>query len=272
MQNESILSVKATTLNKKFELRPLGWIQSIFYFGIPALTLLVSFYGFRPWLERQGYSPLVSYLTAICIPLALMFAAALIGYHQVEGHPLNWDAFRSRMRYPGLTGKDLLLGFGVFTLGMIGYGAFSALNLGLIDTGVITLPEGLPAMVNPKIGISFETLNQAAGGEIHGQWSLLLLALVTYLFNIVGEELWWRGYILPRQELAFGRYAWLAHGLMWAVFHVFKWWDVLALIPVCLIAAYSAQKLKNNWPAFIGHALTNFLMFPYLIAAVVGLL
>jgi hypothetical protein len=45
-------------------------------------------------------------------------------------------------------------------------------------------------------------------------------------------------------------------------FHVFKWWDLVALVLVCLLAAFSAQKLKNNWPAFIGHTFTYFLMIP----------
>jgi membrane protease YdiL (CAAX protease family) len=202
--------------------------------------------------------------------MALLFAAALIGYHKVEDRPLNWQAFRERMRYPGLRAVDFLWGFGIFIVGSISYGALSSITSNLIDAGVILLPEGLPALVNPQTSITVETLNQAAGGHIQGQWSLVLLALVTYFFNIVGEELWWRGYIFPRQELAFGRYTWLIHGLMWAGFHAFKWWDVLALMPVCLLAAFSAQKLKNNWPAFIGHALTNALMFPVLIASVAG--
>jgi membrane protease YdiL (CAAX protease family) len=80
---------------------------------------------------------------------------------------------------------------------------------------------------------------------------------VTFFFNIVGEELWWRGLILPRQELSFGRYTWLVHGLLWAAFHAFKWWDVIGLIPVCLLIAGAGQRLKTNWTGLIGHALFN---------------
>ena len=271
MKAESVFSRTTPTMSKaEQKIDPMGWVQSLCYFGVPAIALLVSFYKFRPWLENQGYSALESYLASVCVPLALIFAAALVGYHKVEGHPLNWDVFRSRMRYPELKAKDFLWGFAIYIIGMIGFGALSLLSSGLIDAGWIPLPEGLPDLVDPQIDITIESLNQAAGGTIRGQWSLVLLALVTYFFNIVGEELWWRGYILPRQELFFGRAAWLVHGLMWAGFHAFKWWDVLALVPVCLIAAYSAQKLKNNWPALIGHALTNFMMFPILIAAAAG--
>lgn len=270
MKIEAFSQVIKTSSKSDSGLRPIGWVASLFYFGIPASILFISFHGFRPWLESQGYSPLASYLAAVCVPLALMFAAALIGYHRVENRPITHPEFAARMRYPRLKGKDFLWGLGIFIAGSIGVGLLSQVSLGLINLNIIPLPEGLPALVNPHMEITLETLNQAAGGQIRGQWSLVVLALVTYFFNIVGEELWWRGYIFPRQELVFGRYTWLVHGLLWAGFHAFKWWDVLVLIPVCLITSYSAQKLKNNWPALIGHALTNFMMLPLLVAAVAG--
>ena len=36
-----------------------------------------------------------------------------------------------------------------------------------------------------------------------------------FISNILGEELCWRGYVLPRQEAALGRPAWLSNGIMW---------------------------------------------------------
>lgn len=268
-QKSNVLSENSLS-SIEHSIRPMSWIQSLIYFGIPAIVLCLFFYGFRPWLEQQGYSPLESYFAALCVPLALMFAAALISYHMGEDRPLTWQDFCSRMRYPRLKGKDLFWGLIIFIAGMIGYGAVSQVSLYLVSSGVIPLPKDLPILANPLASFSLDLLDQAAGGAIKGQWALVGLALVTYFFNIVGEELWWRGIILPRQELSFGRYAWIIHGLMWASFHAFKWWDILPLIPVCLLISYSAQKLKNNWPALIGHALTNFLWIPFLILAVAG--
>jgi membrane protease YdiL (CAAX protease family) len=62
----------------------------------------------------------------------------------------------------------------------------------------------------------------------------------------------------------------LLHGLLWTAFHAFKWWDMLRLLPICLVISFSAQRLKNNWPALIAHALFNGLSLLALIAAVVG--
>ncbi len=35
-------------------------------------------------------------------------------------------------------------------------------------------------------------------------WLPFFAMTITLVFNILGEEFWWRGVVLPRQELAFG--------------------------------------------------------------------
>lgn len=47
-------------------------------------------------------------------------------------------------------------------------------------------------------------------------WVPVYYASLMLVFNIGGEELWWRGYVLPRQELAFGKLAWVVHGIFWS--------------------------------------------------------
>jgi membrane protease YdiL (CAAX protease family) len=90
-------------------------------------------------------------------------------------------------------------------------------------------------------------------------------------FNIAGEELLWRGYILPRQELAFGKKAWLIHGLLWTMLHSFKWWEMIGLLPVCLLISFVAQKSKSIWPGFIVHYSINGLGFVVFLLAVFGI-
>ena len=99
-------------------------------------------------------------------------------------------------------------------------------------------------------------MDQAFGG-LSGNIIALLAFLVFLFFNIIGEEFWWRGYILPRQELAFGKHTWYIHGLMWAFFHAFKWWDVLSLIPVTLILTFLVWHFKNNTVGIVLHFLIN---------------
>ena len=252
--------------------QPLPLRSAILLFAVPAALTFLSFHLFRPWLETLGYSPLKSFLGALTVPVALLFAAALVAYNKVENQPLQWDAFAERMRFPRLQLKDVLLGIGLFVAASVGYAIFSRLAITLIDAGLIQLPANLPTLVDPRASLTLESLGRSAGGILRGQWDLLLLYLVAFFFNIVGEELWWRGYILPRQELRHGKWTWLLHGTLWTLFHFFKWWDLIGLLPVCLVLSFAAQRLRNNWPVLIAHALINGLSVLAVAAGVAGML
>lgn len=258
MTTELTYSERSSEQKKRqMELQPLGGAGSLVLFGLPAATLFIAFHVFRPWLESLGYDALTSYLASLCVPLAVLFSAALIAYHKIEGRPLNWPDFAERMRLPRLRWRDVLWGLGIFVIGGGGIGLLSMLVQVLIRNGWMPLPDNLPGFVDPRTAPSLEVLAQSAGGVIRGRWDIAVLFLVTFFFNIAGEELWWRGYILPRQELAFGRRTWLIHGILWACFHVFKWWDILPLLPICLLISYCAQGTRSTWGPLIGHALSN---------------
>jgi membrane protease YdiL (CAAX protease family) len=250
------LSVHSTSVDQPSSLRPLALLPSLAYFFIPGAGVALSFYLFRPFLAGAGYSPLIAYLASLLLPMALIFAAALVAYHKVENRPLTWQDFSARLRFPRLRLKDLFFALLILAACFLGYGLFSAAGAALVKSGLLPIPSGLPAFADPRQPASILAW---AGSEtsLLGRWDIALLYLVTFFFNIVGEELWWRGVILPRQELSLGRYTWLVHGILWALFHFFKYWDILGLLPVCLIIAFAAQKLKTNWPGAIAHALFN---------------
>jgi membrane protease YdiL (CAAX protease family) len=254
------------------ELKPLPLWQSSILFAVPAIFIFGSVYGFLPWLVRQGIPSLTAFLVAHLVPMAVLFAVALEAYRR-EGRPLEWAAFSERFRYPKITYKAVLWGVGIFLAAMVGYGIFSQLGGLLISKGLIPLPENLPALLDPRIKLSVPMLVQESGSTtLKRQWGTAFIWFLMLFFNIAGEEFWWRGYIFPRQELTHGKWTWVIHGVMWTLFHFFKWWDMIGLLPVCLIIAYSAQRLKNNWPAFISHYLFNGMGFIAFLLAVLGVI
>jgi membrane protease YdiL (CAAX protease family) len=93
------------------------------------------------------------------------------------------------------------------------------------------------------------------GMPLQGAWWILIYyAVLILVCNIGGEELWWRGYVLPRQELAFGRSAWIIHGIGWSVFHLFMQptlWDT-----------------RSTWPGIVGHSFGNLTFFLSLVSGV----
>jgi len=108
------------------------------------------------------------------------------------------------------------------------------------------------------------------GVPLQGNWWVFVIMLASLVIATLGEELWWRGYILPRQELAHGKGTWIIHGLLWTAFHLYAPWNLITLLPGSLALSFVVQRLKNTWPAVIAHGLVNGL--PVLILVFMGII
>ncbi len=126
--------------------------------------------------------------------------------------------------------------------------------------GAFTLVMGLSALLM-KIGASIPSLNTSLPFMDNmplqpGTYWILAVWFPFFFFNIFGEELWWRGYLLPKQELSTAKHAWLLNGLCWAVFHIGMGWSTIFLaLPMFFIVPGVAQLRKNTTIAIILHAL-----------------
>jgi membrane protease YdiL (CAAX protease family) len=106
---------------------------------------------------------------------------------------------------------------------------------------------------------------------LKGQWWVIGMYFLGWFFNIFGEEFWFRGYILPRQELAFGKIAWLVNGLMFTLNHIWQPWIFIAILPSSLLTAFIVQVRKNTWISIIQHGVANISLLFYLIGGVLGM-
>ena len=260
---------------QKREIKSLDIPGSLIIFGVPALLMFASFHLGIPALERAGLTPFEAFAVANTVPMAVMFAAALallITEQSITSMAELRDALRTRLRFPRLTFKAVLLGLGTYLAMLVVGGLFGLLARVLVQNNLIPLPTDVPLLLDPRATINAETLTEFAGGWLVGNWRILILFGVQLFFNIAGEELWWRGVVLPRQEVAFGRRAWLVHGLLWWGFHAFKWWDMVTVLPIALILSYAAQRSQNNWVPTIAHLLANVLLVLLMLAGVLGLM
>jgi membrane protease YdiL (CAAX protease family) len=155
----------------------------------------------------------------------------------------------------------------LFTFALASYFPLRGITSRFIAQGIIPLPDALPTILDPRVTLSVQSL---MGGQVEGNWSLALVNLSALLFNTLGEEFWWRGYILPRQEAALGRHAWVVHGLLWTLFHAFKYWEFAALLPTCLAFSFVAQRRRNTWPGIVTHFALNGLESIALLMLVAG--
>lgn len=113
---------------------------------------------------------------------------------------------------------------------------------------------------------SFMKASKLATGErwILGVWVLF------FFFNIIGEELFWRGYMWPRLQRSFGNKTWAINALGWAIFHLsFGWMLLITMLPILIIQPWVMQKTQNTWSGIIIHGLVNGIGF--LMVTLVGI-
>ena len=81
-----------------------------------------------------------------------------------------------------------------------------------------------------------------------GAWDLLGLFFLFAVFNtFLGEELLFRGVLLPKMEGFFGKWDWAANGALFSFYHLHQPWGILATLPADLIFAYSGKCFRSIW-------------------------
>ena len=253
-------------------INPMSLWKALLYFGLPALLFRISLYNGTPTLIRLGMHPFEAIVVSFTVPAAILFALAF-GFYKRDGFPLSWGDIKTRFRLIPMTGKDWLWAIGGFLVTFLSIGALTGTALMLIDAlPAIAPPDFFPPWLKP--GVNFDTAFFAdyIGAPLKNNWGVAILFIVMLFFNIAGEELWFRGYILPRQEKTHGRWTWVIHGLLWLFWHVaFYPWQVFALLPICLALPYIAQRRQNTWVAFIIH-LQNGIVLLIILAMVLGIM
>lgn len=238
-------------------LKPISLFKATLWFAGFALLFVIAIHLFLPILEATTLTNFEAFAVATIAPLAIMLALAIALYFQ-DGHPATLAAFKERYRLQRITWRDFAWTLAILVVGGLGYGAVAQfINTPLIESGLIPLPNNIPPLINPLVPMTPAIMEASIEAPLVGNWGIIVLYALMLFFNIAGEELFWRGYLLPRQEAQHGRSAWIWHGLLWAFFHIFKWWDVLPLIPICLSIAYVSQRTKSTWPALIAHSIFN---------------
>jgi membrane protease YdiL (CAAX protease family) len=209
--------------------RPLPLWQAAVLFAVPAAAMALAIYGLWPALTALGVRKVDGRFWVSTLVMAGLVLAAIVAFVR-EGHPVTWTAFAVRYRLGAPDARTW-----VWSLG------------GLLVMGVLSLAANLllPAVWRALRFTPPEAYVEGAPA--------LWLTLLNLTCNILGEELWWRGYILPRQELVHGRWTWLIHGVLWALFHSYKWWVVPAMLVTCLVIPYVAQRTRSTWPGILIH-------------------
>jgi membrane protease YdiL (CAAX protease family) len=239
----------------------------LFMFAWPLAWFSFLIYVIGPMLLRpDGSIPTWVVLMISFLGNGAELAVALIVLRR-EGYRLTLKALRERInwRLPDKLWKwvaALVVFVAAFALTMF-TGQFNA-NLATVP-GFIP-PDWFPAIMNP-----LEEVNsiQEAYPDINlaGNFFFFLIEFVVYgaIFNIIGEELYYRGMLQPKMRGVFGKWAWVANAIGFMLKHGYFRWNFPGLLPAALAFSFAFGPLGSLPIAMIYHYLGNFL-FPIILA------
>lgn len=138
----------------------------------------------------------------------------------------------------------------------------------IVALGVEEVVNVIPHPASRDFG---EFLGSHAGEVfLHGAWGWFGLILVLLIFNtIVGEELLFRGFLLPRMNGAFGRRDWLANGVLFAAYHLHTPWVMPAALLDAAILAYPSKRYRSAWIGIAVHSAQSVFIALAVLALVV---
>jgi len=88
-----------------------------------------------------------------------------------------------------------------------------------------------------------------------GAWGWFAVVVVLAVFNtVLGEELLFRGVLLPRMQGVFGRRDWIANGVLSAVYHLHQPWSIPASLLDIFALAYPSRRFQSAWMGIIVHS------------------
>ena len=102
-----------------------------------------------------------------------------------------------------------------------------------------------------------------------GAWGWFAVLVALWVFNtVLGEELLFRGYLLPRMNGAFGRRDWLANGVLFAAYHVHMPWVMPATLLDSFILAYPSKRYRSALIGIVVHSAQSIVLFGIVLSLV----
>lgn len=236
--------------------------------ALSAIPMGILAYVVTPQLATIIDIPtLIIYWIAIIVGLMWQFVLSVI-ILALEGYPLKWQSLKSRLRFQkpinprtGQRSYKLLL----WTLPFIILSA-------AIQSGISGIP-GVDDIIYPYIDhLPVYDLSKLATVEFKGAWWILGLYLVTCLFNyFLGEELIYRGILLPKMNGVFGKWDWIANGVLFGLYHLQKPQIIISTaLYFGLIFALPAKLFQSSWMAVIIHGLEGVLGLIMVLGIILG--
>jgi membrane protease YdiL (CAAX protease family) len=92
-----------------------------------------------------------------------------------------------------------------------------------------------------------------------------------WIFNtVLGEELLFRGLLLPRMNGAFGRGDWVANGVLFAFYHLHVPWTIPVNLLDTFLLSYPTKRYRSAWLGIAVHSVQSLFFAVVVLGLVLG--
>lgn len=212
---------------------------------VPGALMTAAFVAVAPLIQAVGYPPIAALLVAIVLVL-VPFELGVLWWASRRQHIRVRDLVPYRQPLPA---RDWLwLVPTLVLLAFVGFGVHMAIEPQLIERLFGWLPEWF---VRPIVADDVRAYSATA-------WVVTLAAYfaINGLLGPIVEEVYFRGYLLPRME-HLGRWAPLVNVSLFSLYHFWSPWQFLARILGIAPMVYTVRSRRNIYLGMVVHCTLN---------------
>lgn len=239
-----------------------------------AIPMALLGWVIAPAMASDPNQPGFERLAILTIGLVWQFVLTMCLLYQETGS-LQWSVIKERLwlqspRSPKTGEKKNRFLWWLIPLILVA-AIFDIMVSGILDTLWISI---FPFLAESP-GLSLSTALDSPEWKLKmvGAWGVLALFIFQAVFNtILGEELLFRGLLLPRMSGVFGKWDWVMNGILFGFYHLHQPWMILsAVVQGMFLLALPSRIYRSAWFGIVLHSGQSVFFTILILGLVLGL-
>lgn len=234
-----------------------GLGKILLVWAVAAIPMGLLGWVVAPALAHQYNDPIFIRIAVLDVGLVWQFVLVMLLLRQ-ETRTWRWSALAERLwlnapRSPRTGQTRRVLWWWLVPISLL-TAVFDLRLKPVIDAWWVSL---FPFLAEPSAWSLNEALSTPeARSQLAGAWGTGAAFLISAAFNtFLGEELLFRGLLLPRMAGTFARADWLANGVLFGLYHLHQPWGMVSsLTHGILLFAFPSRYFRSAWFGIVAHS------------------
>jgi membrane protease YdiL (CAAX protease family) len=262
-QNETMILIPQYSLRK-----------ILMVWAAAAIPMALLGWLVAPAMANDPDQPGFERLAILTVGLVWQFILTLILLYQETGS-LRWSILKERLWLRGprspKTGQTQNRFFWWLIPLILLTAIFEMTVSGVLDKLWISVFPFLAEPSGLSMGAALDSPEWKS--KLVGAWGILALYIFQAIFNtVLGEELLFRGLLLPRMSGVFGKWDWVMNGILFGTYHLHQPWMILsAVVQGMFLLALPSRYYRSAWFGIVAHSGQSVFFTILILGLVLGL-